>query len=159
MISATTPKARKPPVFCGSITQVRMIVASASSTTSPGRIAVFQCGCRWRTTSSWSVRTSSGNATRSAYVQHVTRGDAMAGAVSRTDHQLTVDIHVGRLADQLAAARQQGAHRPAVRRAPSPVRAEQPGQLGVAARLAPAGVPAGDAAQEGPQQRITVGGG
>src|SRR5690348_14980170 len=141
MIAATTPNARKPPLFCGSMTHAKAAVARASAVTRAGRIAVFQCGCRWRTTSSWSVSTSSGNATRSAYVQHVTRRDAKVVAVSRTDHQLPVDVHRCRLAGGLAAAGQQRANRAADRGAVPPVGPEQAGHLRVAARLAPAGVP------------------
>src|SRR3954447_24434287 len=124
MLAATTPNARKPPVFCGSITHANVLVARARSATRAGRIAVFQCGCRWRTTSSSSVSTSSGNATRSAYVQHVTRRDAKVAAVSRTDHQLPVDVHRRGLAGDLAAAGQQRAYRPADRGAVPPVRPE-----------------------------------
>src|SRR3954471_5569718 len=131
MIATTTPNARKPPVFCGSITHAKVVVATASTATRAGRIAVFQCGCRWRTTSSSSVSTSSGNATRSAYVQHVTRRDAKVGAVSRTDHQLPVDVHRCRLAGDLAAAGQQRTHRAADRGAVPPVRPEQAGHLRV----------------------------
>jgi len=40
-------------------------------------------------------------------VQHVTRRDAKVGAVSRTDHQLPVDVHRYRVTGNLAAGRQQ----------------------------------------------------
>src|SRR5689334_7618047 len=146
MISATTAKPIRPPWLLGNITQATVVTTTASSTSRLGRSTVFPCGCRWRTTSSSSARTSSGNATRSAYVQPVPRRDTMRDAVSRPDYQLTLTVHLGRLALQRIAAGQQHAHRAADRRAIPPVRREQPGHLGVGIRLAPARIPGGDAA-------------
>src|SRR3954469_17253370 len=116
MITATTAKARWPPRFIGSITQATIVTPRAIASIRTGRIAAFQCGCRWRTTSSSSVSTSSGKGTRSAYVQDVARRDAMVTAVSRTDHQLPAGVHRGRLAGQGVTAGAQDAYVPAYRR-------------------------------------------
>src|SRR3954447_19728641 len=157
MITTTAAKARCPPRFIGSITQATIVTPRASESSRTGRIAAFPCGCRWRTTSSWSVSTSSGNATGSAYVHDVAGRDAMVTAVSRTDHQLTVGVHRGRLAGHGGTAGQQDAYAPADGGAPPPVGRQEPAQLRIAVRLTPVRVPAGEAAQQGSQQRIAVG--
>src|SRR6187455_2570985 len=128
MYRATAPTTEtpiRPPVVGGNMIQTASTAATATSRTSTGRTAARACGCRWRTTSSSSASTSSGNATRSAYVQHVPRGDTSL-AVSRTDQQLAVTVHRGRRTGDLSGAGQQHPHVAPDRGAVPLVRRQQP---------------------------------